>query len=287
MTTILFAGVAPLTMTDLPVTAEGFYFNELTDWYAGAESKSAVNERAQADGAFGIGTDWRSSLAVTIGGYFLGDTPEAAVLASESLSSINSGGRKVPVAVTDSVRTTSRSMSVRLVSIPDFKGRASFTFTIDMIAADPLRYGVDQSVTTGPPMSGGGLLFPLGTTPTAYWDFGADGQSGRVSVTNDGTAAVWPTLTATGGMSGGFVATNVTTGATVRFERPIPDDSVVSVNQRTGRASIDGQSDVSGFITQREFFSVPAGATHQVQFSVLGSTSGTPQFGLSYAPAYL
>ena len=191
------------------------------------------------------------------------------------------------MSVQDSVRATTRRVSVRRVSIPDFGLRAAFEFTVDMIAVDPLRYGAEVSVSTGIPVSGGGLLWPLGTTALEYWDWGSEGASGRVSVTNVGTADVWPSLTASGGLAGGFVVTNVTTGQTIRFVRPIPDGSSVTINQRTGFASIDGQSDVGGFITERGFFAIPAGETHQIQFADLGAVSGTPQFTVTLSPGYL
>lgn len=269
-------------------TVDGFYLKSkgLTDWYAGAESKSDVNERPQAHGAFGIGNDWSSSVAISVGGVFAGATEAEALHAAARLSALGGGGRKVTMAVTDALGTTSRVLSLRRVGIPDFGTESVFDFALDFIAADPLRYGPELSASTGVPVSGGGLLFPLGTNPLAYWDFGADGSSGRVSIENVGTADVWPDLIVTGGLGGGFVATNVTTGDTVRFERPIPGESVVRINQRTGMASIDGQSDVSGFITVRGFFSVPAGETHQIQFSELGAVTGTPQFTATLSPGY-
>ncbi|ODA90215.1 hypothetical protein ATY41_10665 [Leifsonia xyli subsp. xyli] len=169
-----------------------------------------------------------------------------------------------------------RVASVRSVILdPDYGGN-QFTFTVDLVAFDPLMYGPDQSYSTGVPMSGGGLLFPLGTNRNTglvdatapYWDFGADGSSGRVSFTNTGTAPTWGALTATSGLSSGFTVTDVTTGQTVRFERVLPDGSLVQINQRTGRAWIDSPSnDVSVHLTGRDFFQVGPGETHQIQFS--------------------
>jgi hypothetical protein len=122
----------------------------------------------------------------------------------------------------------------------------------------------------------------------AYWDWGDDGSTGRVSVTNIGTAPTWPILRAIGGMSGGFIATDVTSGRSVRLDRLIPVGSQVKVNQRTGTASIDGDSnDISGQLTGREFFAVGPGETHQIHFAVLGTVSGTPQFAVDLSPAYL
>lgn len=267
-------------------TLPGFYFEGQVDWYARSESKAEVNERPQAHGAFGIGNDWQSSLAPSIRGHWQGESPADAVRAMLRLNAIGAGGRKVLASFTDDLHTTSRWVSVRRVTPEDYRGRKVVRFTIDMIAPDPLAYGPAEWVSTGPRVSGGGLLFPLGVTPTKFWDFGADGKSGRVEVANVGTADVWPTLSMSGGLSAGFVVSDVTSGRTVRFERLIPEGSTVKINQRTGTASIDGQSDVSGFITVREFFSVAAESSHQIQLAVLGAVTGSPLLTVSWAPAY-
>lgn len=267
-------------------TLPGFYLEGQVDWYARSESKSDVNERSQAAGAFGIGNDWQSSLAITIKGHWQGETPADTVRAMLKLNAIGAGGRKVRATFHDDLHVTSRIVSLRRVTPEDYRGRKYVRFEIHMIANDPLAYGEMRSITTGPQVSSGGLVFPLGTNLAAYWDYGPDGTSGRVSVTNDGTAAVWPLLCASGGLGSGFVATNVETGESMRFARPIPPGSIVTINQSTGMASIDGQSDVSGFITQRGFFQIPPETTQQIQFAALGAITGTPQFTASWAPAF-
>jgi hypothetical protein len=272
-----------------PTSSTGYFLAAmgLRDWYAGAESKTPANQRPQAAGAFGISNDWASSLAISVKGSFDGATLADAITAAERLSAV-AAGVPVQMVVEDPLRTTSRWVSVRQVTLPTDVGVfASLDFSIDVLATDPLRYGDPLSVTTGIPVSGGGLLWPLGTTALEYWDWGDDGTSGRVSITNAGTADVWPTISALGGLGEGFVATNVTTGETIRFVRPIPEGSTVAINQRTGSASIDGQSDVGGFITERGFFTIPAGATHQIQFAGLGAVTGTPQFTAALSPGYL
>ena len=290
MTNVTFTSPTDtLELIGAPSIFTGFFLAQfgLKDWYSGAESKSEVNERPQARGAFGISNDFASSLAISTQGSFDGDSLADAITAAERLSAIAAG---VPVLMTveDPLRTTSRWVSVRRVTLPpDVGAFASFDFSIDVLATDPLRYGEPVSTFTGIPVSGGGLLWPLGTTALEFWDWGDDGASGRVSITNVGTADVWPTLTVEGGVAEGFVATNVDSGMTIRFVRPIPAGSSVSINQRTGSASIDGQSDVGGFITERGFFFIPAGATQQIQFAPLGAITGTPKFTVTLSPGYL
>lgn len=276
-----------LTLRDRLLAGEtGFYFTDLIDWYSLSASKSPINQRPQATGGFGVSRDWRESLVFTIKGGFWGASHVDALVARDVLMEAVATGEPVTVRVTDDNGPFSRTVSVRSLVIDDDHGRKTFTFTMDMEAPDPLRYGAVVSLTTDVPVSGGGLLFPLGTTLTAFWDFGMDGASGRVLASNPGTAPTYSDLSVTGGLELGFIATDRSTGEDVRFDRPIPVGSTVTINQRTGRATIDGQSDVSGFLTRRNFFSVPPGETHQIQFAPLGAITGTPQLTVSTAPAY-
>lgn len=267
----------------------GWFFTDLGDWQRVPDSKSEARERPQADGAFGIGVDWRQSLAFSVKGVYLGGSHADVQQAKRTLKLAAGRGKSIPVSVTDVDGRFTRMVSVRSLIPDDDHGRAEFTFTLDLLAFDPLMYGDPVSVPTGVPVAAGGLVWPLGSG-SAFWDWGADGTSGRVTLPNDGTAGTWPTVTATGGLSGGFVATAVQgdTVRSVRFERVIPDGSLVSINFRTGRAWIDAPgNDVSGFITVGDFFQVPAGSSLDVQFAPLGVVTGSPLFTATVSPAFL
>lgn len=142
-------------------------------------------------------------------------------------------------------------------------------------------------MTTGLQQDANGLYVPLTTGSTPYWDWGTEGVSGRVSASNTGTADTYSTFEVTGGLSGGFMLTWVPTGAEIRFVRPILTGSTVFLNPRTGRASIDGQSDVSGFLTKSEWWPVLPGEVGEVQFTPLGVTSGTPTLTVRTAAAFV
>lgn len=263
----------------------GFHFDGLDDWFSLSDSKSPVNERPQAHGAFGIGFDYRESLVLSMKVWYKATSRLELIQAKRHLlGALGAAGRKT-AALTDADGTTSRIVSVRAAPSPDSRGSMAFTYVIDMVATDPLAYGEEISVSTGVPVSTGGLAFPLGTGPSGnYIDFGGAGSSGRVALTNTGTAPVFPKLEVTGGLELGFVATDVTIGKILRFERFIPVGSTIAINQRTGTASIDGQSDVSGFLTSRDFFQIGAGETHQIQFAPLGAVTGIPILTARLAP---
>lgn len=266
----------------------GFYLSDLADWDAVPDSKSDIRERPQSDGAYNIGTDYRQSLPFSISGLFVGNTRAEVQNAKAVVKQTIGQGRPVSVVVDDVDGPMRRTASVRHLTPDPGYGGNTWGFTLDLVAFDPLMYGETQALVTGPPLSGGGLTFPLGTNTTEYWDWGADGVSGRVAFTNTGTAPTWPTLQAFGGLGSGFTATDVTTGQIVKFERVIPSGSMVQINQRTGRAWIDSPSnDVSGQLTGRDFFSIGPGETHQIQFAPLGALTGAPQFTALISSAFV
>jgi hypothetical protein len=285
MATLTIAGLA---LSGDKTSTTGFYFRNPVDWESLTDSKSEVNERPQADGAFGVADDYRSSAAISVDGWYRGADRADALAAKTILKAALGKGVPATAVMDDIDGRRSRVVSIRAVPIDDNRKSRVFTFTIHMIATDPLMYGDTVTFDASPRVSGGGLLFPLGSTATKYWDFGADGTSGRITVTNAGSAPTWPRVRARGGMGEGFIAACRETGQTIEFDRQIPVGSEVTVNQRTGTASIDGETnDVSGFLTSREFFAVPAGATRNIQFTVLGVKTGTPGFSIDIAAAYL
>jgi hypothetical protein len=255
-----------------------------SDWYSLSDSKSDIRERPVAHGAYGIAEDWRSSLVMEMDGWFRGASWLSMM---NALRAAISTGPMVTVSVTDDEGTTSRSVSVRrFVPAPD-PGARVCDFSLLMVALDPLRYGPAVSVSTGLPTAGGGLAYPI-TYPIGY---GTAGNPGRVVTVNPGTAETYSSLEITGGMSGGFELTETSTGRVVRFERPIPLGSTVYLNPRTGRASIDGASDVSGYLTRSDWWSVPAAiggtpGSREIQFVALGAVTGTPTLTAHTSAAY-
>lgn len=285
MTTIEFEG---LTFDD--AASRGYTISRLAGWWDGAIPKGELEDRGQqSDGYFQVDRSRRAGRVVTVEGEYIGDTMEDTAAAIRTIRALQAKGKASPFRVVEQFSDLRSTMLLtKAPLLPDQIWQPRFGFKFDVTSYDPQLYGPQQVLTAGIPSSGGGLVLPFGTTPTAYWDFGADGSSGRVSFTNDGTGESWGTLSASGGLGGGFVATDVSTGQVVRFERPIPVGSTVYVNQRTGRAWIDAPTnDVSGYLTGRDFFMVGAGETHQIQFAPLGVVTGAPQFAFAASPAYL
>lgn len=141
-------------------------------------------------------------------------------------------------------------------------------------------------LTDGLTPTGDGTYQPRAVVATGkFFDWGTPGVSGRVTTANSGTAETTSVLQVTGGLGGGFEATYVPTGQRVRFERRIDQSETVRVDPRTGRATING-SDVTGFLTASEWWTVPAGQSAEVQFTPLGTVTGSPTFTALTPPAF-
>ena len=276
MTTSEFEGI---TFDDEAST--GFTISRLKGWWDAAPMRLNQNERPQADGNFGSAKNWRGARVISVQGSYVGVSMVDTYAAMEQVSAVQSSG--VPSLFRVVEPSGAKQCVVSLANgptLPDQIYTPYFTYSFDVVAADPLKYGDALTVSTGLPTSGGGIAYPV-TYPI---DYGTPGNPGRITVSNPGTAATYSLLEITGGLAGGFELTEM--GRIIRFERPIPLGSTVYLNPRTGRVSLDGPSDVSGFLTRTAWWSVPAGGTREIQFNSLGAVTGTPTLTSRTSPAF-
>jgi hypothetical protein len=158
---VVFAG-SPRELAD-PANAYGFGFTSNDDWYSTGPSKSSVEERPVADGAYGILRDWRPGLALQFVGWYRGPDRAAVRAARRDLQRIIANGHEVLVRFVDEDESTLRGVSVRSM-VPTANSGLYFRVTIDAVALDPVAYGERRTFSTGVPVSGGGLLWPLGSS---------------------------------------------------------------------------------------------------------------------------
>ncbi|MGZ4554796.1 MAG: phage distal tail protein [Mycobacteriaceae bacterium] len=155
---------------------------------------------------------------------------------------------------------------------------------LQFFCADPRLYGRALTLSTGLRTAGTGMSFPM----SFPMSFGTTGSGGSVAFTNTGTANTEPVFTVSGALSAGFQITWVETGQHLTYSFPVGSDVVIDCG--AGTATTQGQ-DRSVYLTQRDWFSVPAGATATFAFAALGGETGTSNPGVTFtaqvAPAYL
>lgn len=266
--------------------ASGWVCRRLQGWYSGAPIRDDAQDRPAADGAFGISKAYRSARPLRFeGALFAASAAQAQAELWRAFSAVQADGRPFPLSVTDAIGTLTATVSVSgAIEIEPETDRVA-RVVARFVAYDPVKYSAPRQLVTGLPSAGGGLTYEL-HEPSGTLDYGANGDLGRVELSNAGTAEVWPRVRVDGGLSQGFFAQRLDTGQTVRYDRVVPSGSWVEIDFATGAVLVDGVSDGSTYLTRGEFFSVPPGVSYDVQFNALGVATGSPLMTITISDGY-
>lgn len=187
-----------------------------------------------------------------------------------------------PIRVTDPSGTWTSKVAVSGQIQFDINGDGWADFEIPLEAADPRKYGPTRTIVVGPPTPGVGMSDPF----TDPFDEGSPGNLGRAVCENTGNAPTEPTVTIYGGLTEGFELLCMEHARVVRVTRPIPDGSYVTVDMGAGEVWIDGQSVLpSSYVPIAEWFQIGPGETCTIQWTPLGTLTGTPRMSVEYAEA--
>lgn len=261
----------------------GWVYSDLTDWLSVTDAKGGLSDRPAAHGSFDPGVWWRESASPSFRCHYLGEDAVSALTALSGLRGLAGSDTLVPMTVDLGDGPLSRMVRIHSIQVDDTHGRSAVSAEVYLQAPDPLMYGPAVSGATGVPTPGVGVADPIKDS----FQEGDPGTLGRVTLTNVGTAQTSRVMiTVAGGLSEGVEVLVTDTGRVLRLDRLIPDGSQVLFNSRTGRVQLDGQSDVTGFLTVDEWSQIPAGATRTFQFVPLGVRSGVPQMTVTAFPAY-
>lgn len=262
--------------------SSGWVFSDLTDWLSVTDAKGGLSSRPVSHGSFDPGVWLRESASPSFRAFFLGDDAVEALQALAVLRGVAASRTLVPMTVDLGDGPFTRFVRVHSIDTADTHDRSAVSVVVYLQAPDPFMYGPEFTGSTGVPTAGVGIADPL-LDPVQE---GAPGNLGRVAVVNTGTAPTSAIINVTGGLSDGVQIQVVETGEVLRLERLIPDGSVITFNSRTGRAVIDGQSDVTGFMTVDQWPQIPGLSTRTFQFMPLGTQTGTPTMSVASRPAH-
>ncbi len=132
-------------------------------------------------------------------------------------------------------------------------GVGRFGWLLQWRCPDPLRYGPPDTDSTGLPTVGGGLTYPL-TYPLQY---GAVGATGRITLTNPGTAEAPMVLTVRGPLPQGFEVSD-DRGRRLTYAAPVPDGQTVELDTAAGTVMVEGTASRRGNLSHADWLTVPA-----------------------------
>lgn len=175
-------------------------------------------------------------------------------------------------------RLTAQARLLRYVPLPPPQswGAGMFEWAAEWRCADPLRYGDPVQQITQFPRLRGGLRYPLYTdgagVTTGWLDYGEPSDTGRVVLSNPGTAPVPGQFQVAGPVAAaGFDIVQVGTDARLSYEGPVAAGSALVLDGATGAVLIDGTADRAGRLTWRDWPVVPAGGQIELAFLPRGS----------------
>lgn len=120
-------------------------------------------------------------------------------------------------------------------------GPSHFAFSVPLIMPDPLKYGIEQQGDATDAQAPGELAvrFPL-AFPLVFSDSGQG--TGRMALTNTGTAPTFPLSRITGPLPEGWRIVNETSGASLTFTTGLGAGQVLMIDHAERTATIDGYS---------------------------------------------
>ena len=185
---------------------------------------------------------------------------------------------------------TARCFVTRYKAPLDLWSAGLFSWAVEWVTDDPLRYGARVPATTGFPVAAGGLRWPLysdgaGVNVGAL-DYGPASTTGRLILANPGTAAASIQHEVIGPVdASGFEVIQINGPGRLVFEGPVPAGSTLLLDGASGAVLMDGYADRGDVLTSRVWPVAPRLGSVELFFRPRGSTSAA-SLTSSLAPAY-
>lgn len=236
-------------------------------WTDGVATRRGATPRSNTNGDFSEKSTKASRIISFSGTAIASNRSELQNMRDEFTALFVDGGYG-PISVETSVDT--RYSTVGVEGTPSWVQQLDNValWKIDLYAPDPFIYGGERTVQTGAVTSLGGLRYNL-SYPLNY---NLVGSNTVQTVMNHGNAESWPTFRVTGDYFSGFSVTD-NLGNVVTYSGMVTFASPVTIDMGNGTA-IQSGVDKTVLLTQRGWFSIPAGATIQPQFAPLQNGSG-------------
>ncbi|WP_018686538.1 phage tail domain-containing protein [Actinokineospora enzanensis] len=218
--------------------------DKVTGWSASPGVRDSLAGSRTGDHGSWPGTVYREARTIRLDGWVYAPTWEARRDAEHRLAALcASPAGRYPLRCTEETGDLVAEVvqeDATLVTIRP--GGYWLDFSLQLVAADPRKYGPEQAATTRlpAPSTTGGLDFTApGLDFTAPGlDFGPQEHTGRVTATNTGTADTAPTLTLTGPLTPPITITRDT--VSVVFLDPITADQRLTIDTRARLVLLDG-----------------------------------------------
>lgn len=261
---------------DESTDAEGCYWVTSLNGWTSRSAKMQRYPKPASPGSYRV-PSYTAERIVVLDGYCIAPSEEARSRAESRLAAMASNPQTLyRMDVSEEMGSTFRLVEVESV---DIVRETEFVvhYVVQVAAPDPHRYAATTLSTSAglPADAASGLDWtdPTGldwTDPTGL-SWGVPLATGKLTITNNGTAGAWPTFTISAGAADlvNPTITYLATGAALRYGGTLlAGDVLVIVTNPFGRSvTINGSGDRRPSLTRAEWFSAPAGQMSAVSFT--------------------
>lgn len=267
MDDIAWIELCGMTLNGVGKPDAGLAFETLMGWRGLPASRGQRSNIPGGHGSFGRTKLNRDSRVIALKGHIIGQDRASFTEARDRFESALAEGIGVMRVATDE-GIWEREIEIDTLDIDDDHGLSATSFTVDMIAPDPRRYGPTQFTSpVGLPVHLGGVRLPK----RMPWNFGSTSGGSRMVVPNAGSIPVHPVVTVTGGGFSKLTVVDITAGRQLILQLPAVTSADVVLDSATHRVYVGGQ-EVTRLLTTRQWFEIPAGETHKFRFEAPGAS---------------
>jgi len=252
------------------------WVTDIQGWYKAAPNRREKAEKAGRHGSYGV-RGWKDERLVTVAGHYHAPDRATAAAFVDEINACMADGEEGILRVND-LEIGSRWANVYLLA-PDvtWKGGRDVPFFLDMVAPDPRKFGgLMVEGPTGAFAGGDGLKFDLFATDTpGILDFGAEGESGKVTVSNPGTAPTEPVFRVQGPPDfatgvGSFKITEAETERVLEWQGTLLTGQELVLDSRSGTVVLGTNGDRKGGLVRSQWPEIPGNSSRSYTFEAVG-----------------
>lgn len=292
----------PTDPRDLQLTLNGFplygmddngcewhvTFQDVSGLFDGVASTLKTSEKAMSDGWYG-NLPRLQGRTITVEGYIIGRCTESCVVSWNAFKSVLDLAGMRLVARLGGIGRQVQVLQSAAAPLVKWAGVNMLKFSLGLTSLSSCLYGLESvSGSAFLPSVSGGMSLPYvfddSTGSVSQWKWSENIMSGRVSLSNDGTASS-PVMIRIDGPVVDPQVSHVGSGHVVAFNMSLGSGHYATVNGVTHEILIDGTDPARGRVVRREWSQADPGMN--VWAFSAGEYSAEARMSVLFYPAYL
>lgn len=263
-------------------------FQDVSGLFDGVASSLKTSEKAMSDGWYG-NLPRLQGRTITVEGYIIGRCTESCIVSWNAFKRVLDLAGMRLVARLGNIGRQVQVLQSAAAPLVKWAGVNMLKFSLGLTSLSSCLYGLESvSGVSNLPSTSGGMTFPYRfgdpDVSVSSWQWSEDTVSGRVALSNEGTASS-PVLIRIDGPVIDPQVSHVGSGHVIAFKVSLGSGHYVTVNGATHEILVDGTDPARGRVVRREWSQAEPG--DNVWAFSASEYSATALMSVSFYPAYL